>query len=119
MRGRLGLLSQVAKVSRCTSETRGPESPRGGANRRALIRRLLGDDGRAGELAAVDARDRVLLGEERDAHGTRSGRGAVDDRARDVVVARPEDVEVGARVEVVVLAVEGARVVRGSDVQPC
>ena len=79
---------------------------------------LLGDDGGSGELTAVDARDRVLLGEERDAHGSRPGRRAVDDRARDVVVAAPEHVEVGARVEVVVLAVERGRIVNRGDVQP-
>src|SRR5262245_1798523 len=72
---------------------------------------LLSDDRGAGELAAIDAGDRIFLSEERDAHRRRARRRPIDDRASHVVVACAEDVEVGARVEVVVLAVGGARVV--------
>src|SRR5689334_9409553 len=77
----------------------------------------LGDDRGPRELAARDARDRELLGEERDADGRRAGRSAVDDRAGDIVVGRPEDVVVGASVEVVVLAVERSGVVDRGHVQ--
>ena len=64
-----------------------------------------------------NARDRVLLAQERDADRPATGRRAIDDRARHVVVVRTEDVRVGAGVEVVVLAVERSRVGDSSHVQ--